>query len=134
MLVWIHHTQNECPLSRGHTLSNLKFRLIRPWVDQVPTSVINNSNPPTSSHLSVPCLIRILGRISSAMNSCEFAFNLLYVDDILAYVYPHLPLSGNAYLTFQRLQNMIWKINTAVVILLVDHLFNVMSVNFETEN
>lgn len=68
------------------------------------------------------------------MNPCTFAFNLLHVDDILAYVYPHLPLSGSAYLTFQRLQNVIWKINTAVVILMVDHLFNVMSPNFETVN
>lgn len=70
-------------------------------------SVINHSNPPESSNLSVPCLIRILGRISSVMNPCKFAFNLLHVDVILAYVYAHLPLSGNAYLTFQRLQNMI---------------------------
>lgn len=97
-------------------------------------SVINNSNLPTSSNLSVPCLIRIFGRISSVMSSCEFAFNLLCANDILAYVYPHLPLTGSAYLTFQRLQNMIQKINTAVVILMVDHLFNVVSVNADTEN
>lgn len=70
-------------------------------------SVINNLNPPESSNLPVPCLIRILGRISSVMNPCKFAFHLLRVDDILTYVYPHLPLSRNAYLTLQRLQNMI---------------------------
>lgn len=66
------------------------------------------------------------------MNPCKFAFNPLLADDSVAYVDPHLPLGGRAYLTFQRLQNMIWKINTAVVILMVDHLFNVMSVNLET--
>lgn len=68
------------------------------------------------------------------MNPYEFAFNPLLADDSLAYVDLHLLLSGRASLTFQRLQNMIWKINTAVVILMVDHLFNVMSVNLETVN
>lgn len=68
------------------------------------------------------------------MNPYKFAFNPLLADDNLAYVDLHLLLSGSVYLTFQRLQNMIWKINTAVVILMVDHLFNVMSVNLETVN
>lgn len=41
------------------------------------------------------------------MNPYNFAFNLLQIDDILAYVYPYLPLSGKGYLTFQRLESMI---------------------------
>lgn len=42
-----------------------------------------------------------------AVDSYNFAFNLLQIDDILAYVYPYLPLSGKGYLTFQRLESMI---------------------------
>lgn len=68
------------------------------------------------------------------MNPYKFAFNPPLADDSFAYVDPHLLLGGRAHLTFQRLQNMIWEINTAVVILMVDHLFNVTSVILETLN
>ena len=124
---------SERAISGSHTVQS-GIPLVRPSEAQVLVSVINNPNPPGPSILSAPCLIRRLRRLKSVMNPYKFAFNPLLADDSFAYVDPHLLLGGRAPLTFQRLQNMIWKINTAVVILMVDHLFNVMSVNSETVN
>lgn len=130
---WNKLHPSEYTVSGSHT-PHLGVSLVRHSEAQVLVSIINNPNPPAPGSLSDPCLIRILGRMKSVMNPYKFAFNPLLADDSLAYGDPHLLLSGSAYLTFQRLQNMIWKINTAVVILMVDHLFNVMSVNSETVN